>query len=245
MERMYEVQAVVARTYALANRGRHSREGFDLCSTTHCQLYEPSRLKSSRWAPSGRDAAMRTAGSVLWHKQALAKPVFHADCGGHTSSAEHVWGGTARPYLVARADDDVEEVAHSAWRYEVPAADLLRALNVDPRMHVGRRLDTVRVMDRDVSGRAETIALDGERNRLVRGDDLRARLTRAFGARAIRSTMFTVVRQGSTFTFEGRGFGHGVGLCQAGALARLKAGSAPQDVLERYFPNTSLRTLGN
>jgi len=47
-ERMYEVQAVIARTYAITNRGRHAKDGFDLCSTTHCQLYEPARRTTSR-----------------------------------------------------------------------------------------------------------------------------------------------------------------------------------------------------
>ena len=245
IQQMHEVQAIVARTYALANRGRHAREGFDLCSTTHCQLYEPSRLKTSRWAASGRAAAVRTAGTVLWHKQAPASALFHADCGGHTISAEHVWGGTSRPYLTAHRDDDVEGVVHHTWTYEVTGAELLRALNADPRMSVGKRLDTVRVIDRDISGRAETVALHGERERLVRGEALRARLARVFGARTIRSTMFTITRDGTRFVVEGRGFGHGVGLCQAGAVARLKAGAQPRAVLERYFPNTTIRTLGD
>jgi stage II sporulation protein D (peptidoglycan lytic transglycosylase) len=245
IEQMHEVQAVVARTYAMASRGRHAGDGFDLCSTTHCQLYEPSRLQTSRWAASARTAAAQTSGMVLWHKQAPVTALFHADCGGHTSTAVNVWGGSARPYITARPDDDVEGVVHSAWRYEVPAADLLRALNADARMGVGRRIDTLQVVDRDVSGRADTVSLHGERDRLVRAEDLRARLTRAFGARTIRSTMFTVRRERATFVFEGRGFGHGVGLCQAGAIARLKAGVALRDVLLRYFPQTTLHTLGD
>ena len=245
IQRMYEVQAVVARTYAMASRGRHSADGFDVCSTTHCQLYEPSRLQTSRWAASARTAAARTSGMVLWHKQAPVTALFHADCGGHTSTAVNVWGGTARPYIAARPDDDIEGVVHAAWRYEVPAAELLRALNADARMGVGRRLDSLQVVDRDVSGRADTVALHGERDRLVRAEDLRARLTRTFGARTIRSTMFTVRRERAAFVFEGRGFGHGVGLCQAGALARLKAGVDLREVLFRYFPQTTLHTLGD
>jgi peptidoglycan hydrolase-like amidase len=65
-EQMFEVQAVVARTYALAHLGRHAAEGFDLCSSTHCQLYEPSRLTTSRWAALSAEAVKHTAGRVLW-----------------------------------------------------------------------------------------------------------------------------------------------------------------------------------
>src|SRR3954469_17104583 len=72
-EQVYEVQAVIARTYALSNRGRHARDGFDLCSTTHCQLYEPARLITSRWADTARDAVARTAGELLWFNEAPAR----------------------------------------------------------------------------------------------------------------------------------------------------------------------------
>jgi peptidoglycan hydrolase-like amidase len=70
----------------------------------------------------------------------------------------------------------------------------------------------------------------------MRGDAFRQALSRAFGPRAIRSTRFDIRRTGATFTFAGRGFGHGVGLCQAGALARLHAGAAPADVIRYYYP---------
>lgn len=245
IEQLLEVQAVVARTYALANRNRHRSQGFDLCSTTHCQLYQPSRLATSRWADAGRTATVRTAGDVLWYGQRPASTLFHADCGGHTSSSAQIGGGVSRPYLPARPDDDFEGEVHATWRFEAPLKELRQALNASPRMAVGSRLDTVEVLDRDVSGRAETIALRGQRERLVRGEDFRAQLTKAFGARSIRSTLFSVKRERDTLVFEGKGFGHGVGLCQAGALARIKAGATPRAVLERYFPQTIVRALGN
>ncbi|MBA3298172.1 MAG: SpoIID/LytB domain-containing protein, partial [Acidobacteria bacterium] len=99
--RMLEVQAVIGRTYAIANVGRHARQGFDLCSTTHCQLYEPSRLRTSRWAPAAKAAAARTAGAVLWHDHRPVIALFHADCGGHTNTAMNAWRGTPRAYLSA------------------------------------------------------------------------------------------------------------------------------------------------
>jgi stage II sporulation protein D (peptidoglycan lytic transglycosylase) len=245
VERMLEVQAVIARTYALANSGRHAKEGFDLCSTTHCQLYEPSRLKTSRWAAAAREAVARTAGAVLFHDRAPVLALFNADCGGYTNTSVNAWGGTPRPYLVAMADDDVDEHTHSTWRYEAPVAAMLRALNADRRTRVGTRIDSISIVSRDLSGRAEIVALNGQIDTLVRGEELRAVLTRQFGARTVKSAMFDVRRERGVFVFEGRGFGHGVGLCQAGALARLRAGATPAAVLQRYFPNTRLRTLGH
>ena len=75
------------------------------------------------------------------------------------------------------------------------------------------------------------------------GEEFREALTRAWGARTIRSTRFTLERAGLTYVFAGQGFGHGVGLCQAGALARVRAGASPAAVLQRYYPGTALVTM--
>jgi stage II sporulation protein D len=243
MEQMFEVQAIVGRTYAIASLGRHAKDGFDLCSTTHCQLYEPSRLKTSRWAGPAGEAVGRTAGVVLWHGKGPVLAIFNADCGGHTNTPVSAWGGTPRPYLKAAPDDGLEALAHASWHYDVPAAAMLRALNTDTRTRVGNRLDAISIVDRDGSGRANTVAISGQQGKLVRGEDLRTILTATFGARSIRSALFTVRRRENVFAFDGTGFGHGVGLCQAGALARLRAGATPESVLLRYFPSTTLRSL--
>lgn len=238
--RMLQVQAVIARTYALANRGRHAKQGFDVCSTTHCQLYEPRRLKTSRWAPLAAEAVRRTAGAILWDGASPVAAMFHSDCGGHTSTSVAAWGGTSRPYLIAAPDDGPAEEAHVTWTYSVPVASLLKTLNGDPRTRVGARLDAISVVSRDQSGRADMVALHGTRERLVKGEDFRAVLTRQFGPRTLKSTLFSVKRDRTSFTFDGKGFGHGVGLCQVGALARLRSGAEPADVLRRYYPGTRL-----
>lgn len=243
VERMLEIQAVIGRTYALAHLGRHSADGYDLCSTTHCQLYQPSRTRTSRWAPQSAAAVRETAGRVLWFDGAAASALFHADCGGRTSRADDVWVGTGRPYLVSISDDGPAKDAHSSWKYEATRAGVLHALDADPRTRVGARLDGVQVLERDEAGRAERVALHGSIERIVRGEELREVLSAAFGARSVRSTWFDVARHGQTFVFAGRGFGHGVGLCQAGALARLRAGQKVPAVLQTYFPGTKIVTL--
>ena len=93
IERVVQTQAILARTYALANRNRHRNEGFDLCSTTHCQVYRPTEHLSLHNANISRFAATSTAGLVITHGGMPINAVFHADCGGGTSDAEVVWGG--------------------------------------------------------------------------------------------------------------------------------------------------------
>ena len=243
IERMLEVQAVIGRTYALAHLGRHAAEGFDVCSTTHCQLFQPSRVTTSRWAAQSAEAVRHTAGAVLWFDGAPANALFHADCGGRTSKANDVWGGPGSPYLVSMADDGPAADAHAAWRYEAAHSVVLAALNKDPRTRVGARLDSIQVLERDGAGRAESVAIRGAVERIVRGETLRDVLAQTFGARTVKSTWFDVHRARATFVFEGRGFGHGVGLCQAGALARIRAGARIAAVLQRYFPGTKIITL--
>jgi stage II sporulation protein D (peptidoglycan lytic transglycosylase) len=239
--RVFEVQAVIARTYALSNRGRHARDGFDLCSTTHCQLYDPGRLGTSRWTATVREAVSRTAGEILWFDNAPARALFHADCGGHTSNASAVWGGTAPAYLAGSRDGGPAESAHVEWTFDTTAAALRRALDADTRTDVGATLDRIDVAGRDAAGRAELITLRGSRTFVVRGEVFRDAMSRAFGVKSIRSTLFTVKKSKDRFVFSGKGYGHGVGLCQAGALARLRAGESVEQVLSFYFPGTVVR----
>lgn len=237
---MLTLQAIVARTWAVAHAGRHRSEGFDFCTSTHCQVMR----EAGAILPANRDLIARavgdSTGQVLLFDGRPIDAVFHADCGGATSAAETVWGGTGYPYLRPVEDRACALARTSAWSHRVGSEALRDALNQTAGTAVGRRLDGVRPLDRDGSGRIALVALDGERSPLVRGEELRAALARRFGAYAIRSTRFTVRREGRVFVFTGRGFGHGVGLCQRGALARLQAGETWTSVLAAYYPGTQL-----
>ena len=110
VERMLEVQTIISRTYAVSHLGRHAREGFDLCSTTHCQLFDPRRLQTSRWAGGvarGRRAHgrrhphVRPPGQPGAVPRRLRRPYQH---GLAPSGA-----ATDRPYLVAQPDDGAAE----------------------------------------------------------------------------------------------------------------------------------------
>ncbi len=170
VERMLEVQTIVSRTYAVSNLGRHAQEGFDLCSTTHCQLYDPQRLQTSKWAAASSQAIRQTSGTIVTFGNQPVQALFHADCGGYTSTAGSVWGGSDRPYLAARPDQGSAADAHAAWQYDVTLEALARAFNADPRTRLERPLETIEVVDRDAAGRANRIAL-GSRSAKPGTDD--------------------------------------------------------------------------
>lgn len=246
--RIYDVQTIVARTYALAHIARHHAEGFDVCDTTHCQVYEPARLATSRFAKAARDAAARTAGRVLTYGEQPIDALFHADCGGHTSSPEQVWGSTGFPYLRPEADD-VPSVKHRTWSLTLTRFDLIQALNeygADRRTAIGDRLKNVQLEGTDSSGRVSRVTVAGSDARVtLRSDDFRNAVNKRLGPRAMMSTRFAMSRasNGADYVLSGTGFGHGVGLCQVGALARARRGDSTGEILAVYFPGARLQTV--
>jgi len=233
--RVYEVQAVIARTYAMTHRRRHAADGFDLCDTTHCQVYQPDRIRTSSFSPAAEAAVARTRGQVLRIGSATIDALFHADCGGHTTTPAAAWRGTNHAYLPAR-EDVVPGLAHRTWAFEASEADWRTVLNGDPRTSVGEVFRSMEVAANGPGDRVTSVRLFGARERVVTGDVLRTVVTAAKGVRALMSTRFTIHRTPAGFRLVGSGFGHGVGLCQVGAIARAKRGDSIGDILGHYFP---------
>ncbi len=236
---MLDIQAIVSRTYALANMGRHRAEGFDLCDGTHCQVFRPLAEPGIE-AEAVRRAVAATSGLVLAYEGRPIQALFHADCGGHTAAAASVWGREGEPYLAGVPDWFCSRARTAPWTFEADGATLARALAANPAMDVGPRLERADVAERDASGRATQVALAGSRAVTVRAEAFRAAVMAGLGDRSLRSTRFSVTRDGDRFVFAGTGFGHGAGLCQAGALERVRAGLSPAAVLAHYYPGTRL-----
>ena len=240
-ELVAQVQALLARTYALANLERHLDDGFNLCSTTHCQVYRSVDSRPAGLVQLADKAVQTTKDLVISYNGAPINAVFHADCGGHTSNAQSVWRGATPPYLKAKVDSFCLLSASSqTWMFETDLSVLRAVLNRKSQTTVGNKLDAVIVTERDVAGRASFLTLYGEHIVVVRGEHFRSAMIPYFGPRSMRSTKFNVKRVGDAFTFEGRGFGHGVGLCQVGAMARARAGHSLRDILTHYYSGTTL-----
>ena len=239
--RALDVQAIVSRTYAIANLRRHAAEGYDLCDTTHCQVYRPPAAGEGPGDPAAR-AVSATRGQVLTFQGRVIQALFHADCGGHTASAASVWGGTDAPYLASVGDWFCERQPASGWTFDAEEAAVLRALNADARTRIGPSSRRVEIASRAPTGRALAVIADWlEDTSSFRAEVFRAVMTQAFGARSIRSTWFDVARDGPRLRFSGVGFGHGVGLCQSGTLRRVEARQSPAEILAHYFPGTRLQ----
>ena len=242
--RVAQVQAILARTYALANLDRHADEGYDLCAETHCQVYRDPADAPEHLVRLVDRAVASTRGAVVTHAGRPINAVFHADCGGHTSDADVVWSGTTPAYLRGGPDAFCIRGGVTPWRFETTVSALRRALNERAGTRVGGRLDELVVTERDPAGRAARVMLRGEHAIVARGEQVRAAIASRFGTRSLRSTRFAVRREGPSIAFEGQGYGHGVGLCQVGARARALAGHAPRAIIEHYYPGTTIAPLG-
>ena len=239
VDTIYQVQAIVARTYATAHLGRHASDGFDLCDKTHCQLYQPGRIQTSRFTALARRAVVATSGRVLRYNGRPADAPFHSDCGGRTTTPANAWGGETVPYLPERPDD-VPEGTHRSWQFEAPSRDWTNILRRDPRTDPGGPLRNLSVTKTDGSGRATEVEITGLQVRRVTGSLLRTVVTADRGARSLMSTRFKVSRTPNGFRLEGTGFGHGVGLCQVGAIARARRGDSVASILRHYYPGTAV-----
>jgi stage II sporulation protein D len=250
--------AIAIRTYALKNRGRHAKDGYDFCSTTHCQRFVAAADRGSSptpgppagqpgWGGAVREgsllAAVRaTEGQTLIDDRGqLVDVYFGASCGGETANLGTLWGVTPPAYLRGVRDEYCLSGPHASWGDVITRADLLRALQSDTRTNVGARLDQVLVSKRDATGRAEFITLEGEQRKSVRGWDFKIIVGRVLGWNVLKSSRFEVSRSGSNFIFRGSGFGHGLGLCQEGAHVMAARGASFQRILEKYFPGTSVK----
>jgi stage II sporulation protein D (peptidoglycan lytic transglycosylase) len=228
-EAAQQALAVAIRTYAVVNAGRHRREGFDLCDTTHCQVLRTANESSRR-------AAMATAGRVLTLGGKPVEIFYSASCGGRSESAVNVWPGAGQFSYLTSVRDDVHE-DDVPWVLDMTLEEIRQALA--RAGFGGSRLRDIEVDGRTSSGRVARLRLPGLRPDAIAGDPFRM----AIGARMLRSTAFSMTRRGDVVHFTGVGYGHGVGMCVIGAGKRARRGERVDDILAQYYPALTVATL--
>lgn len=237
--------AILARTYALNGSHFTAAPGHlaaELCDSTECQAM---RLDP---APAAIDDATRaTAGETLWFGGHRAEVFFSQNCGGLTEDAGAVWPRlTGVPYLRSHADPYCVRRDTAAWHAEVPLAKLAEIARAEG-WHVPANIVAVHVTARSQSHRALRVAFaDGDGTTVdVSASALRFGIGRALGWDRVRSDAYELGVRGDTLVFDGRGHGHGVGLCQEGAAEMATEGRSAREILAFYFPETAGRILPN
>jgi SpoIID/LytB domain protein len=229
-----EALAITIRTFALANRGRHRADGFDLCDQTHCQVLRAAVAATER-------AAKVTAGRLLLLRDGAPASVYYsASCGGRTQLPSDVWPGADDPSYLPSKDDDACQGA-PAWTAELHETDLQRALRAS-----GFRgeLRDLKIAARNASGRVARLQLDGLTPAQISGQDFRVVIGRTLGWQHVKSTAFELRKKDGSYRFSGHGSGHGVGLCVIGSARLAERGVSAEAILARYFPGLEISPGG-
>ncbi len=232
-----KAQAVVTRTYAIANLNKHQKEGFDFCDLTHCQVYAGFRSNNSAFT----QAVKQTEGIILTDHFKPVLALYHSTCGGHTSPNQKVFGGKPLPYLQGVNDEKYCSLSpHFKWENSIPLKITEELLKKDPLLDSKGNLQNIQVADHEEGGRAFTLAIEGKRNLTVAVLPFLSLIGKYLGWGILKSNWFEVELINGDLHFKGRGFGHGVGFCQWGAKGMAESGKKFDEILFHYFPGTSL-----
>ncbi len=232
-----KAQAVVARTFAYVNLGKYRKSGFDLTSDTRSQVYGGVGPGSE----AVRQAVSQTSGEVLGYQGELLASYYHSCCGGHTADYATVWGrgiSAPRPLRGVR-DRYCPRSPLARWTAFIPVDDVLAALQ--SKHLIGGKLQYFRPGKRDSAGyvRSFTAKVGGEMLS-VDAEEFR----KSVGATELRSLRVGSVRlRRGGVEFSGSGSGHGVGLCQWGARLQAERGRGYEQILEYYFPGSTLSVV--
>ena len=226
--------AVVARTYAVFQQGRTAGKAFHVVAGNQDQNF-------AGWATEGspaREAARTTAGQVLTWQGRVFPTFYHSDSGGFTEAAQSVFSGDGVPPLEGVRDEFSMESPNYTWTVTLPLTVIGERLRRGG-FEVGQ-VTRLTVLERSPSFRVARLAVEHSRGTAtLRGADFR----RLIGYDALKSTLFVPVAQDGVVRFEGRGWGHGVGLSQFGAKGMADRGYTYPQILDHYYPGTALATL--
>lgn len=225
-----KAQAVAARTYAMHRRVmmRGKNRLYDLESTVISQVYKGA----ARISDNVIEAVRATRGEVMAYNHNLVEALFHSTCGGHTLSAESVFGGSV-PYLQGVRCQDCEDSPRYHWEAR------FRASEVERRLRAKRLIrGSLAWMERREGEETVRVKAGGKLYRL-NPKSVRS----ALGNTQLYSTRFSAKTAGGKVEIEGHGFGHGVGMCQWGAHGMAERGRGYREILARYYLNVVIRKL--
>ncbi|TXI76984.1 MAG: SpoIID/LytB domain-containing protein [Flavobacteriales bacterium] len=221
----YKLQSVSCRTYALSNVRKHAPEGFELCDAVHCQVYHGAcKVDSIKMAVEATHNMVLVDADIK-----LIHALFHSNCGGETMNAEDLWA-KREPYLRATVDTYCRSERNATWQRTLTKKEWVGYLE--------RRFG-VKTSDKSALAAVlnyEPLCRDlylGNTTPLIPLKHVREDLK-------LKSTFFSVTTTGEQVVLNGRGFGHGVGLCQEGAMHMARDGKSYIEILRHYYTDVHL-----
>ncbi len=223
----FKTQAIIARTYMYKYFNKHSTDGFNLCDNTHCQVFNGLSGDSLL-----NKAAIETRGQVILDKDsALIMSAFHSNCGGETASSEDVWL-TDTPYLKGVTDPYCAGSKNATWQKSYSLSQWITYLRNYGYKNTGGE-PTVFNFNQ------------GSRMAAYKAGPFKTPLTTIRSDLNLRSAFFSVIVEGDSVILKGRGYGHGVGLCQEGAMAMADKGFNYRQIISFYYPGVIISDIKN
>lgn len=240
-----KAQAVAARTYAYKHFGSRVAQGFDVYADTRDQVY-----KGLHSATALTDKAVReTDGVVMTYNGEFITAYYHSTCGGETEGVV-TWGRPDHPYLKNKPDLRPDgtpwcrESNYTEWTREFTEDELrdlfqINAKEAKANVPSFSSIKSMHIQDTLKSGRIHTLVIETNNGSFTaKADKIRWLFKR--GGTILPSSFFRIHKNGNEWILKGKGFGHGVGLCQMGARARAQAGQSYIQILTHYYPGITL-----
>lgn len=227
---------------------------FDVCADDHCQRYQGITRQTS---PHVKEAVRQTKGEILVSGDEICDARFSKCCGGVTEEYRYCWENITKPYLVSVEDPycnthdkkilsqvlngyDQETQDFHDWTVELPKAKLKQLLKEKLNLEIGDVV-TLEALERGKSGRISRLKIIGTERSFTIGKELEIR--RALSDTHLYSSAFDVEVQDDKFILKGKGWGHGVGLCQIGAAVMGEQGFKYGDILLHYYKNAEVKKI--
>lgn len=227
----YKVQAILSRTYVLGHLSKHRKEGFQVCDRVHCQAYHNMLI----YTPTIADAVKETQGVVMLNdKLRLAEGFFFANCGGQTSEADFVWNVPV-PHCKSVRDTFCTSSRQATWTKEIDAEEWKNYLIKEFGYPINDSVFGDLIYTFSQTSR-KAFYLYPQLGIPLR--DLRTHFR-------LKSTWFTCKKVGNMVVLNGKGFGHGVGVCQEGAMGMARNGFTAAEILNFYFTGIKLMNYYN
>jgi len=224
----YKTQAIICRTYAYAHLNRHLSEGFNLCDGIHCQVYKGKCQYYDNILP----AVFETHHLII--TDSLKNPInaaFHSNSGGQTANSEDVWLSSV--YYLKSVDDP----------YSLPGknAKWSKKISVDEwRNYLINQGFTIDYDNNEIFNFAQQKRMQYYK---IGKDSISFKKIRVDWN--LKSSFFSVINDGNVIIFEGRGYGHGVGLSQEGGIEMARQGKSFIDIINHYYKNVSIISIDN
>ncbi len=219
----YKAQAVLIRTFTIKNMLKHAEDGFNLCDGVHCQAYK-GRLTLNQTI---LNAVRSTSGKVLVDNESVViMSPFHSNCGGETSYAGQVWQKDL-PYLKSVKDPFCLKSSEATWTRTIERSAWISFINNSMSNNVNYENYNFSFK---VPHRTKVVAINGVEINLR---SVRERFL-------LKSTFFSVEDTGKEIHITGRGYGHGVGMCQQGAIEMALVGYTWLDIIHFYFQDVNI-----